>query len=245
MWNSVPMLLQMLVAYQPADTAYEVALSSLKTVLLSGDRIPVELLRGLLHRKGQQTRFYALGGATEASIWSNYHPITASDVSTECSRPIPYGVPLPNQQMYIYKETPTNAFEHTPDFVAGDLYIAGQGLAQGYTEEKQTRKAFIYHPETGMRLYRTGDVARYLPNGLIEFVGRNDFLVKVGGNRVELQEISTVASSLQGIRSIFVDVHREQLVGFVVPLDDDQNRVLPLEGLPLLTEEADQEGHCN
>lgn len=242
-WNSVPMLLQMLVAYQPADDTYEDALSKLRVVLLSGDRIPVELLRNLLRREKQSTKFYALGGATEASIWSNYHAISASDVSTACSRPIPYGVPLDNQQMFIYKAGPFSEFNHAPDFVIGDLYIGGDGLAQGYMEGAQTQKAFTHHPESGLRLYRTGDVARYLPNGLIEFVGRNDLLVKVGGNRVELQEISTVGSSMYGIQGMFVDVHRNHLVGFVVPSDDERNKVSQLEGIPLLVDETDRKLH--
>lgn len=242
-WNSVPMLLQMLVAYQSDNEMAEGALSALRVVLLSGDRIPVDLLRGLFARAEQTTQFYALGGATEASIWSNYHPISADDVGRKCARPIPYGVPLANQQMFVYKSTLFGSLQETPDFVIGELYIAGDGLAQGYTDVVQTQKAFIRHPETGLQLYRTGDVARYLPNGLIEFVGRNDFLVKVGGNRVELQEISTAASSMQGIGGICVDVHRDQLVGFVVPTDETENRVTGMESIPLLTDEADRKLH--
>ncbi|KAJ1573973.1 hypothetical protein NDA12_000727 [Ustilago hordei] len=242
-WNSVPMLLQMLVAYQATDERAEGTHSALRVVLLSGDRIPVDLLRGLLARAEQTTQFYALGGATEASIWSNYHPIFAEEVATECTRPIPYGVPLANQQMFVYKSTLLGSLQETPDFVVGDLYIAGDGLAQGYTDDVQTQKTFIHHPETGLRLYRTGDVAKYLPNGLIEFVGRNDFLVKVGGNRVELQEISTAASSLQGISGIFVDVYRDQLVGFVVPTDETENKVTGMEAFSLLTDEADRKLH--
>ncbi|KAJ1019678.1 hypothetical protein NDA13_005905 [Ustilago tritici] len=145
--------------------------------------------------------------------------------------------------MFVYKSTLLGSLQETPDFVVDDLYIAGDGLAQGYTDDVQTQKAFIHHPETGLRLYRTGDVAKYLPNGLIEFVGRNDFLVKVGGNRVELQEISTAASSLQGISGIFVDVYPDQLVGFVVPTDETENKVTGMEAFSLLTDEADRKLH--
>ena len=75
-------------------------------------------------------------------------------------------------------------------WVSGSLYIGGVGLAKGYLrDEEQTRASFIVHPRTGERLYRTGDMGRYLPDGNIEFLGRKDTQVKVGGHRIELGEI--------------------------------------------------------
>ncbi|MCX7124078.1 MAG: non-ribosomal peptide synthetase, partial [Gammaproteobacteria bacterium] len=77
-----------------------------------------------------------------------------------------------------------------PDWVTGELYIGGVGLARGYfRDESQTSQRFIIHPKSGERLYRTGDLGRYLPSGEIEFLGREDNQVKIGGHRVELGEI--------------------------------------------------------
>src|SRR5947209_13381293 len=77
-----------------------------------------------------------------------------------------------------------------PDWVPGQLFIGGTALAKGYwREEEKTAAAFFVHPRTGERLYRTGDVARYWPNGDIEFLGREDNQVKIQGFRIELGEV--------------------------------------------------------
>ena len=77
-----------------------------------------------------------------------------------------------------------------PDWVPGELYIGGAGLARGYwRDEEKTAPRFVRHPRTGERLYRTGDLGRYLPDGNIEFLGREDGQVKIHGYRVELGEI--------------------------------------------------------
>ncbi|GAA2014556.1 non-ribosomal peptide synthetase [Nocardiopsis rhodophaea] len=189
-WNSVPAQMQMLGHYLQAEQSRlpSPALSSLRLALLSGDWIPVtlpgemsELLPGL--------RLVSLGGATEAAIWSIHYPITEVPVGWTS---IPYGTPLTNQTFSVLDR----ALRDCPDYVAGELYIGGAGLALGYLgDEELTAAKFIHHPETGERLYRTGDLGRYLADGTIEFLGREDSQVKIRGHRIELAEVEAALLS--------------------------------------------------
>lgn len=189
-WNSVPALMEMLVAYGSERQPFA---ESLRLVLLSGDWIPVKL--------PEQTRSLApnaavisLGGATEASIWSILHPINRVPPTAAS---IPYGRPMANQRFYVLSE----GMEQRPTWVPGELYIGGAGLARGYwRDEERTNSSFIFHPRTGERLYRSGDFGRYLPDGNIEFLGREDHQVKIGGRRVELGEIEAVLSTHPEVR---------------------------------------------
>ena len=98
----------------------------------------------------------------------------------------PYGVPLANQGFRVLDE----ALGDCPVWVAGELYVTGQGLADGYLGDPElTTARFFDHPVDGQRLYRTGDLGRYLPGGAIEFLGREDGQVKVRGHRIELGEV--------------------------------------------------------
>ncbi|QKG83774.1 amino acid adenylation domain-containing protein [Kroppenstedtia pulmonis] len=212
-WNSVPALLEMLVE-QASGEAVPPSLA-LRQVLLSGDWIPVYLpdrIKSLI--KGVQV--VSLGGATEASIWSIFYPIGEVDSKWES---IPYGKPLTNQTFAVLNER----MEPCPVWVPGQLYIGGLGLAKGYwRDEEKTAAHFIEHPETGERLYRTGDLGRYLPDGNIEFLGREDFQVKVRGHRIELGEIeSTLVQHPQVkqavVAAVGADRNHKQLVGYVVP----------------------------
>ena len=209
-WNSVPALMQLLV---DAARASGTLLPSLKTVMLSGDWIPVSL-PGQIRQVAPQARQYSLGGATEASIWSIYHPIESVDPAWSS---IPYGKPLANQSWHVLDDNGHDA----PDWVPGHLYIGGIGLALGYwADSEKTQRAFVRHPRTGERLYRTGDLGRYLPDGNIEFLGRADLQVKVQGYRIELGEIDHALLQHPGVEAAVVvaqgELSRRQLVAFVV-----------------------------
>src|SRR5262249_6732746 len=132
---------------------------------------------------------------------------------------IPYGRPMVNQQFHVLNE----ALAPCPVWVPGQLFIGGVGLAKGYwRDEAKTNASFIVSPHTGERLYRTGDWGRCLPGGDIEFLGRDDFQVKVGGHRIELGEIEAVLSQHPGVRAGVVVAagdpkgHR-RLVAYIVP----------------------------
>ena len=210
-WNSVPAQMQMLVEYNEGNKK----LSSLRKALLSGDWIPVNLpdrIRDLCPK----VEVISLGGATEASIWSIYYPIRQVGADWKS---IPYGKPLSNQSFHVLKPDLTAC----PLWVPGDLYIGGKGLALGYwRDKKKTASSFIIHNENGERLYKTGDVGRYLPDGNIEFLGRNDDQVKIRGFRIELGEIESALNQQEEVSSSVVLAKGEksgtkQLVAYVVP----------------------------
>ncbi|MFC4034728.1 amino acid adenylation domain-containing protein [Streptomyces polygonati] len=196
-WNSVPGQLQMLCDWlRPAPLsaiggegeAGPDGIRGPRLALLSGDWIPVALpdeARAVL----PGMRIVSLGGATEGAIWSIAHPVGEVDVT----RPsIPYGRPLTNQTFHVLDQ----AMRPRPDWVPGELYIGGAGVALGYLgDDARTAERFVTHPETGARLYRTGDLGRYLPSGDIEFLGREDAQVKIRGYRVELAEVEAAVQA--------------------------------------------------
>ncbi|MDT0490377.1 amino acid adenylation domain-containing protein [Streptomyces griseus] len=212
-WNSVPALMQMLVEH--LESAGD-QLPELRLTMLSGDWIPLSL-PDRLRAVAPATEVISLGGATEAAVWSIAHPI--GEVSPDWSS-IPYGRPLRNQRFHVLNDR----LRHAPVWVPGHLHIAGAGLAEGYwNDEQRTAESFITHPGTGERLYRTGDLGRYLPDGTIEFLGRDDFQVKIGGYRIELGEIEHVLGGHPGLHSAVVSAlgprTQQRLVAHVVPAD--------------------------
>jgi amino acid adenylation domain-containing protein len=212
-WNSVPALVGMLARY--AADRLSLLPRGLRLVMMSGDWIPMTLpdeIRGLT----RDCLIVSLGGATEASIWSILYPIEKVDGEWKS---IPYGRPMANQTFHVLDE----AMGPRPVWVPGQLYIGGIGVAKGYWKnEEKTRSSFVIHPRTGERLYRTGDLGRYLPDGNIEFLGREDFQVKIQGYRIELGEVEAALSECPGVRSAVVVAAggprgNKRLVGYVVP----------------------------
>jgi amino acid adenylation domain-containing protein len=208
LWNSVPALMQMLVEYltnQPQQP------SSLRLALLSGDWLPLNL-PSQIQKLWTNIQVVSLGGATEASIWSIYYPITQVDPNWKS---IPYGKPLDNQQVYVFNHN----LQQTPVWVTGQLYIGGVGLAKGYwKDEEKTNASFITHPVTKEKLYKTGDLGRYLPDGNIEFLGREDFQVKINGYRIELGEIEAILKQHPTVKEAVVTTieQTQQLVAYII-----------------------------
>ena len=150
-------------------------------------------------------RVVSLGGATEASIWSITHPIERVDPGWSS---IPYGTPLANQSFAVLDRQMCPR----PVWATGDLYIGGLGLAAGYWRDPdKTARSFVHHPVTGERLYRTGDLGRYLPDGTIEFLGREDSQVKVQGFRIELGEIEAALRRHPAISDAVATVQGERM----------------------------------
>jgi SagB-type dehydrogenase family enzyme len=211
-WNTVPALMDLLTDY--AEQQAEPILQSLRTVMMSGDWVPVKLPDRI--RALGNIDVYSLGGATEASIWSIIYPI--GEVPQDWIS-IPYGKPMLNQSFHVLNSD----LAPCPDWVPGELFIGGIGVAMGYWhDDEKTAASFITHPRTGERLYRTGDLGRYLPDGNIEFMGREDFQVKIQGFRVELGDIEAALESHTSIRNAVVvamgpDRGNKRLVGYVVP----------------------------
>jgi len=176
-WNSVPAIMDLLVE----NLRTELINTSLRLVMLSGDWIPLKL-SAKIKNHFVNADVYSLGGATEASIWSIYYPITEVE---ENWKSIPYGKPLANQKFYVLNGQQRQCLVNVP----GELYIGGVGVAQGYlNDEEKTKNSFIHHPQLGY-IYRTGDHGVMRKEGYIEFLGRKDQQVKIRGYRVELGEI--------------------------------------------------------
>jgi amino acid adenylation domain-containing protein len=211
-WNSVPALMEMLVEY--LEGRDDLLPAFLRLVLLSGDWLPVTL-PDRIKSLNSGLEIVSLGGATEASIWSILYPIKEIDPTWKS---IPYGKPMLNQRFYVLDE----ALEPCPVWVPGQLYIGGIGKAQGYwRDEAKTRASFITHPRTGECLYQTGDLGRYLPDGNIEFLGREDFQVKIQGYRIELGEIESTLiqhpSVQAGVVTTVGDLHgNKRLIAYIV-----------------------------
>ena len=190
-WDSAPAALQQLAPLFPT-IASSGDRSRLRLVFLSGDWIPVtlpDLVRGTF----EQAEIISLGGATEATVWSNVYPIGAVDPHWAS---IPYGRPIQNASYHILDDR----LEPCPVGVPGELYIGGECLASGYANDAAlTAAKFIPDPfseRPGARLYRTGDQARRWPDGTIIFLGRLDGQVKIRGYRIELGEVETCSPSI-------------------------------------------------
>ncbi|MER5807223.1 amino acid adenylation domain-containing protein [Streptomyces sp. NPDC002033] len=197
----------------------------LRLVLLSGDWIPVTLpdeIREAFPGAG----VVALGGATECTVWSNAFEIGDVDPAWPS---IPYGRPMQNSRYHVLGP----GLEPCPVGVAGDLYIAGTCVALGYTGAPAlTASRFLPDPfapagapegteGTEARMYRTGDRARWLADGNLEFLGRLDDQVKIRGYRIELAEVQAALTRCPGVRSAVVlaprSAHGRELVAFYVP----------------------------
>lgn len=211
-WNSVPSLMELLVEY--LETHPQVTPPPLRLVMLSGDWLPVGLPARIRDLFGG-VEVVSLGGATETSIWSVHYLIGSIDPSW---KRIPYGRPLANQPLYVFDD----AFAHRPIWVPGQLCIAGAGVAMGYWQNPdETAARFITHPLTGERQYRTGDLCRYLPDGNLDILGREDLQVKVRGFRIELGEIEATLLRHEDVGEAVVVAHgttaaTKTLVAYVV-----------------------------
>ncbi len=202
-WNSAPQLFELLLLTLEStnQSIIESAYYNIKKVFLSGDWISVNVadrFRALSQRvnnssKSYSCEFISLGGATECSIWSNYHRIQRDFHKNYPGwNSIPYGVGLKNQDLIILDFD----LNLVGPGVTGELYIGGLGLAKEYFENQElTSRAFIFHSRLNRRIYKTGDVAcwkRWRNEWLVEFLGRNDRQVKIQGYRIELGEIENI-----------------------------------------------------
>ncbi|MBJ9589548.1 non-ribosomal peptide synthetase [Burkholderia seminalis] len=210
LWNSAPALLEMALAVPVAKDACR----SVRAALLSGDWIALDLPARLRERCGDACAFHALGGATEAGIWSNVQ--TVRDVPPHW-RSIPYGRPLPGQAWRVVDADGRDA----PDYVPGELLIGGDSLARGYRNDPGlTAQRFVQHASG--RWYRTGDRGRYWPDGTLEFLGREDRQVKVRGHRIELGEIEAALAAhprIDGACASVANGEVARIVAAFVPSD--------------------------
>jgi mycobactin phenyloxazoline synthetase len=186
--NCVPPLLDMLLlATGPGE------LAGLRAVLLGGDRVGTDL-PGRLAERAPGCRFAGLGGTTETAIHSTVCEVVDARVPAHW-RTVPYGTPLRNVRCRVVDPRGRDC----PDWVPGELWIGGDGLALGYRGDPE-RTAAKFTEADGVRWYRTGDLARYRPDGTLEFLGRRDHQVKLRGFRIELGEVETGLAGHPAVR---------------------------------------------
>ncbi len=214
-WVSVPSTMNYLVNELELENDFNQ--NSLRLVFMSGDWIPVNLPDKIC-KLFPAAEVISLGGATEATVWSNYFKI--GKVKENWSS-IPYGKPIKNNFFYILDDNR----KPVPKGVAGELYIGGVGVARGYANDlNKTSVAFLKDPfitDSGGMMYKTGDLGRLNEDGQMEFLGRKDYQVKIRGYRVELGEIESVMIKYPEIREAVVNVHKDkennnQLVVYLV-----------------------------
>jgi len=192
---------------------------ALRYVIFGGEALEMQALRPWYERHGDQLpKLVNMYGITETTVHVTYRPLSLEDLNSGSV----IGVPIPDLQVYILDGNG----QPTPIGVAGEMCVGGSGLARGYLNRPElTSERFIPSPfshEPGARLYKTGDLARFLPGQDIEYFGRIDQQVKIRGFRIELGEIESVLCQHPSVREAMVlareDVPGEKrLVAYVVP----------------------------
>ena len=226
-WLSVPMYADMWV--QSGE-----ALPSMRVFMMGGDKIPTDL-PDRMRPLAPGAAIWSVGGPTETSIISNWYPIGEVDPIWTT---IPYGRAMLNQKMFVLD----HGLNQCPPFMPGRIFMGGVCLARGYwKDQEKTDAAFVTYPATGERIYYTGDLGRWLPDGQVEFLGRADFQVKINGFRIELGEIEGAIQALPGVKAALVDGQEQPngkgkfLVAYVVSeeaLDAAQMRAALQDRLP-------------
>ncbi|MEO7292496.1 MAG: non-ribosomal peptide synthetase, partial [Ginsengibacter sp.] len=186
-------------------------LQNISTINMAGEPIPLNVQQGLDLKKIEVRNLY---GPTEDTTYSSVYRL-------EKNKPLLIGKPISNTNIYILD----NKQQLCPVGIPGELFIAGDGLARGYLNRPElTQEKFIKDPfskQNKARLYKTGDVGKWLPDGNIEYIGRSDDQVKIRGYRIELGEIETVLQQSGKVKSAVVLAKKDsnsnqQLVAYVV-----------------------------
>ncbi|HYX15518.1 MAG TPA: amino acid adenylation domain-containing protein [Nostoc sp.] len=183
-------------------------------ILCGGEALSRTLADELLNKCSSVWNVY---GPTETTVWSTIYKLESGNSS------VPIGRPIANTQIYLCKSHKNHqqSLQLVSVGIAGELYIGGVGLAQGYLNRPElTQERFIHNPfGNGQQdcLYKTGDLARYLPDGNIEYLDRIDHQVKIRGFRIELGDIETALSQHPAVRETVVVANDERLVAYLVP----------------------------
>ncbi|HEY4389209.1 MAG TPA: amino acid adenylation domain-containing protein, partial [Ktedonobacteraceae bacterium] len=219
----------------------------LRLVVAGGDRLAPEAVQLWRQSPLHGSRLFNVYGPTEATITTTIFDIPRHVENEQPVSNIPIGRPLSNRTIYILDKLG----QPVPEGVAGELYIGGNALARGYLNRPElTAERFITDPFSKIqqpggadkqRIYKTGDLVRYLPGGIIEFLGRIDQQVKIRGYRVELGEIEAAIKLHPAVQQALVTTHEDtsgskRLLAYVVPLPEQETSQLVAQLYSLLKE---------
>ena len=224
----VPSMLYAFINY--LSSSRHIHLNTITDIICSGEALDTELsvkTTDLL----QHIKLHNLYGPTEATIDVSYHEFNEGK---DTNITVPIGKPIQNYKLYILDE---NLYP-VPIGVAGELYISGIGLARGYLRRPDlTSDKFVNNPfSLNSKMYKTGDLCRYLPDGNIEFIGRNDFQIKIHGFRIELGEIESNLLNFSNVSQAVVEAKEKNgnkyLVGYYVlnKADNEQHVIKEQKG---------------
>ncbi|WP_421901355.1 non-ribosomal peptide synthetase [Maridesulfovibrio sp.] len=228
-WNSVPMLMEHLLNQCSGET-----LPDLRLVILGGDWLDPGLPERLT-AMAPNAQLISIGGPTETTVWNIMNEASKKPDGWDS---IPYGKPIDNSSYYIL----TTEHQDAPDWVSGEMYCGGVPLCMcSNTDPELDAQNFIKHPRTEERIYRTGDMGRYRPEGLIEILGRKDFQLNINGYRLDPAEVEKELNLHPCVQRAVVSAVGERgseiLGAFIVPgeqrLDARELRTWLFSRLPL------------
>ncbi|UGQ48159.1 non-ribosomal peptide synthetase [Massilia endophytica] len=217
--NQTPTAFRQLIAAQAASGEGH----RLRCIVFGGEAFDTGLLPAWYARNPPgQTQLVNMYGITETTVHVSYRPLAPADAARQAASPI--GMPIPDLSIYLL-DAHRNP---VPLGVTGELYVGGAGLARGYLNRPElSAERFLPDPfsgQPGARMYRTGDLGRRLPDGSIDYLGRNDFQLKIRGFRIELGEIESRLLEHPAVREAVVLARGEggerQLVGYIVPREE-------------------------
>jgi len=200
MIQMTPSMMQMLLLYDKELFC----LKHVQEIMIGGEPFPLNLLQAL--QKKTSAKIYNMYGPTETTIWSTVSELTHK-------KRIDIGRPIKNTEIYIVDEK----LSILPSGQVGEICVAGAGLAKGYLgRDELTNESFLFLPQKPeIRIYRTGDFGRYLPEGDLEYLGRKDNQVKIRGHRIELEEIESFINQYDHINQsivILLEVNRDDKI---------------------------------
>ncbi|HEX8556986.1 MAG TPA: amino acid adenylation domain-containing protein [Pyrinomonadaceae bacterium] len=229
--NQTPSAFRQLMRADEASPA--AAPLGLRLVIFGGEALELQSLRPWFGRHGDaRPRLVNMYGITETTVHVTYRPVSAADAGGDAGSLI--GAPIPDLELYVLD----GEMQPSPVGVPGELYVGGEGLARGYLRRPAlTAERFVPHPwggARGARLYKTGDVARLLDSGDVEYVGRSDSQVKIRGFRIELGEVEAALARHPDVREAVVVAREDRpgdrrLVAYVVGARDDGPRADELQ----------------
>ncbi|MGZ8222346.1 MAG: non-ribosomal peptide synthetase [Methylobacter sp.] len=194
--------------------------ATVRHITIGGEAVSSKVLAAWFDRKSYRPKLFNGYGPTEATVYSTSHEPSAASLSWQA-----IGRPITNTRVYILDSN----HQPVPIGVTGELFIGGAGIARGYLNRPElTAERFSADPfveEADARMYKTGDLARWLADGTLEFLGRNDFQVKIRGFRIELGDIETKLAEHPAVREVAVLAQEKrdglkQLVAYLVLRDD-------------------------